>query len=309
MNSQQLKGIWVTMVTPFYEDLEINYDIIDRQVDWYIRRGVNGIFTVCQSSEMDFLTRAERQKLSRRVVEAANGRIPVIASGHLSDTVEGQLLDVESIWETGVDSVVLVSNRFAGMNDGEEVFLKNLDHFLNCINPKIPLGMYECPSPYKWLLTEKAMQYCINSGRIKFFKDTSCDPKRIKSRVQAAQNSQLKLFNANAATFLQSLRDGADGYSGVMANFHPELYRWLYENYNADPRRAERLSAFLSVASICECRNYPDCAKYYMGKSIPGMELYSRKFRQKEIPESIRMEISSMEMLAEEFRKECGIHL
>lgn len=309
MEAQQMKGVWVTMVTPFDKDYRIRYDLIEAQVEWYIRRGVNGIFAVCQSSEMNLLTREERQELCRRVVKAAAGRVPVMASGHVSQTWEEQVLDVETIREAGADAVVLVTNRFAGPDESEEVFLKNLDAFLNRLDPSISLGMYECPVPYKWVLTDRALEYCAKSGRIGFFKDTCCDAAQIRKRIKLAQGTGLRLFNANSATLLPSLQDGADGYSGVMANFHPELYRWLCENYASQPEQAQKVADFLSLASLCECRNYPDCAKYYMGRFLPGMETYSRKLHLEEVPSFIKMEIDSMDRLAEAFRESCGIRI
>ena len=100
-----------------------------------------------------------------------------------------------------------------------------------------------------------------------------------------------------------------DGYCGVMANFHPELYGWLYRNFASKPELAQRISDFLAVSSACEGRMYPDNAKYYLQKWIPGMETVSRKWYGKELPESFRLEVESMEELAEEYRRLCGIFI
>ena len=62
MNVKDMRGVWVTMVTPFDEEYRVDYSVMKDQVEWYIGRGVNGIFAVCQSSEMDLLDRAERKK-------------------------------------------------------------------------------------------------------------------------------------------------------------------------------------------------------------------------------------------------------
>ncbi len=309
MKSKQFSGIWATMVTPFDERLRVRYDLLEQIVEWYIRRGADGIFAVCQSSEMEFLSREERRRVSRAVVRAAGGRIPVVASGHVSDTLDGQIKDAEDVYESGADAFILVSNRFAGEGEPDSLFLKNLEGFLKHVDPSLPLGIYECPSPFKWLLTEKAVEYCAKSGRFCFFKDTSCRPDVIRRRLEIARGSPLRIFNANAATFLQSLRDGANGYCGVMANFHPELYRWLFRNHAAQRKLAERVSDFLAVASVCECRMYPDNAKQYMKRWIPKMDICSRKWKNQQLPESVRIETESMEKLAEEYRRLCGIPL
>ncbi len=65
-------------------------------------------------------------------------------------------------------------------------------------------------------------------------KDTSCDLDCIKEKLAVLKGSEIKLFNANAATLLDSLKCGANGYMGVMANFHPALYKWLNDHWMID---------------------------------------------------------------------------
>jgi 4-hydroxy-tetrahydrodipicolinate synthase len=50
-------------------------------VEWYIENKVDGLFAVCQSSEMLNLTNEERLQLVRRVADRVNGRVPIIAGG------------------------------------------------------------------------------------------------------------------------------------------------------------------------------------------------------------------------------------
>lgn len=77
-------GVWVTMVTPFTEGAKaVDYPALEKLVDWYIQHGVDGLFAVCQSSEMFFLSREERREMARFVVEKAAGRVPVVVSGAL----------------------------------------------------------------------------------------------------------------------------------------------------------------------------------------------------------------------------------
>ena len=81
-------GVWPVMLTPYTEDNEVDEQALVQLVEWYIGKGVNGLFAVCQSSEMFFLSLEERLNVARTVVRAAAGRVPVIASGHISDAFE-----------------------------------------------------------------------------------------------------------------------------------------------------------------------------------------------------------------------------
>ena len=69
-------------------------------------------------------------------------------------------------------------------------------------------------------------------------------------------------LNANTTTLLQSMRDGAPGYSGIMANFHPELYVWLCNNIHHP--NADKVQQVLSIASLIERQLYPVNAKYHL---------------------------------------------
>lgn len=113
------------------------------------------------------------------------------------------------------------------------------------------------------------------SGRFAFIKDTCCDADLIAHRI-ALLNGRIQLFNANCATLLDTLKSGAAGFSGIMANYHPDLLVWLYENWRKQPQKAQELMAALSVLSGTERACYPVCCKYHMGLVGVPMEILSR---------------------------------
>lgn len=139
----------------------------------------------------------------------------------------------------------------------------------------VPFGMYECPCPYKRLLTPKVLEAMAETGRFRFIKDTCCDAKLIAERVRLL-NGRIQLFNANCATFLETLKDGADGFSGIMANYHPDLLVWLYQNYQKQPEKARELSSMMSVMSLVEGCGHPAAVKYHMNLIGIPMELKCR---------------------------------
>ena len=161
---------------------------------------------------------------------------------------------------------MLVSNRLDIHNQGDRVWLENAEKLLSKINPNLVLGIYECPMPYKRLLSKEILNWCKETGRFRFIKDTCCDPDMLTERLNILRNSNVKLFNANGQTLLHSLREGAAGYSGIMANFHPDLLSWLFDNFEKEPEKAETLSDFLSMAAFTESPAYPCTAKYYLSR-------------------------------------------
>ena len=251
------------MLTPFDEQREIDWESLKKLIDWYIQAGVHGLFANCQSSEMFFLSEAESLQLTRFVLDYVDGRVPVVASGHTACGLSQQIDQLGKMAETGVDSVIMISNRFAMPGEGDEIVLANLQKITAALTDKVGLGIYECPHPYKRLLSDKVVSWCAQSGRYTFIKDTCCQIETIKRRVELTKGSPLRIANANGQTLLPSLKAGAHGYSGVMTNFHPELYVWLCDHWQQEAEKAEILSDYLSTASLAECLDYPICAKDY----------------------------------------------
>ncbi|MEK3873839.1 MULTISPECIES: dihydrodipicolinate synthase family protein [unclassified Paenibacillus] len=263
-NSPMAGGVWPTMVTPFTAGGEIDYEAQARAVEWYIAHGVNGLFAVCQSSEMFHLSLEERVKLAAFIKEKAAGRVPVIASGHISDDFAEQVRELNAMAGTGIDALVLITNRLAREEEGDDVWRRNLERLLKELPEQIPLGFYECPYPYKRLISPELLRWSAGTGRFCFLKDTSCDTGNIRFKLEATRDSGLKIYNANTATLLETLELGVHGYSGVMANFQPDLYVWLLQNWREQPEKADELTGFLSMTSLIEKQLYPVNAKYFL---------------------------------------------
>ena len=287
-------GVWPTMITPYAEDGSIDYPTLEKLIEWYIRKGVTGLFAVCQSSEMVLLSLAERLDLARACVKFAGGRVPVIASGHVAETLVDQVEEAKAMADTGVDAFVLVTNRLARRDESDEVFRRNLDIFLAAFDRDITLGFYECPAPYKRLLNPELVSYCASMGRFGFLKDTSCRMGDMAAKVAAAGDSGFKLFNANAPTLLDSLKAGAAGYSGVMTNFHADLYAWLCANWKRDPERARKLQDFIGFASVIEYQLYPINAMYAQRLEGVPFNLMSRRADVLGFGESMKLEVEQM---------------
>lgn len=296
-------GIYPTMITPYDEATgKIDMDAVRRIVEFYVERGVDGIFAVCQSSEMFFLTEDERAALAAEVVRAAAGRVEVVVSGHVSDAIEDQIRELKRMQESGAAALVLVSNRLAAQDEDDDVLLENMNKILEAI-PDATFGVYECPYPYKRLLTDKVLEAMAESGRFAFIKDTCCDAELIAHRVKVLAG-RTGLFNANSATLLETLRAGADGFSGIMANLHPELYAWLFRNYKEQPEKADKLSAFLSLASGIERALYPTSAKYHMNKIGVPMSIKCRHQKEEQFHPLFRREIDDLITLEKVFGEE-----
>lgn len=293
-------GEWPTMLTPFRDGV-VDYPALEELVEWYIAHGVSGLFAVCQSSEMFCLSLDERTKVARFVKEKVAGRVPVIASGHISDSFEGQVEELQAMANTGIDALILITNRMAKEEESDEVWFENLKRLMVQLPENIPLGFYECPFPYKRVLSPEVIRWCAETGRFFFLKDTCCDLEQIKQKLAACQGSNLKLYNANTSTLLESLRCGAAGYSGVMANMQCELYAWLCAHF--EEPKAEELSEELTICSLIERQLYPINAKYFLAQEGLHITTETRVKDETDFTATFRSEIGMLSHVTERMRK------
>ena len=63
--------VFTTMITPYLQDGSIDFETVEKYVDFYFNNDLTGIFAVCQSSEIFFLSLEERVKLNRTVYARA----------------------------------------------------------------------------------------------------------------------------------------------------------------------------------------------------------------------------------------------
>ncbi len=293
-------GVWPVMLTPFAENGEVDYLSLERLVHFYEQNGVSGLFAVCQSSEMFYLSLRERVEIVSFLKKVAH--VPVIASGHTAWALSDQIDEGKAVLDAGADALILITNRLAQPTQSDAVWQRNLDTLLNALPEDAPLGFYECPYPYKRLLTPAQIDFCAQSGRFYFLKDTCCDAARMRQRIDQIRGTSLQLYNANIATLLDTLRMGCAGFSGVMANFHPDLFAWLCANYQREPEKAQLLQAGLTMCSQIEKQLYPVNAKTYLMQLGVFSSNFTRTRDAGELTPLFEDEIRQMAVLADHLR-------
>ncbi|HBO36502.1 MAG TPA: dihydrodipicolinate synthase family protein, partial [Sphaerochaeta sp.] len=130
-----------------------------------------------------------------------------------------------------------------------------------------------------------------------------------KRRVELVKGTKLALFNANTATLLDSWIAGYVGYNGVMANFHIDIYKWMYEHFKTEPALARKVMDFLTVAAVTEARAYPINAKYHYDLTDVPMSLVTRSKPVSLLNENARLEIQSLIRMEAEMRSLLGLKL
>jgi len=267
MNTAEKKFVPV-MITPYNLKAKIDLDMVSQLIDFYLTAGVKGFFANCLSSEMFSISEEERLELTRHVVQYVNGRVPVVATGSFGWTIEDKAEFAKKIYDTGIDAVILITGHFAKTDDGDEVLLRNFDKMLE-LTGTIPMGMYECPAPYKRILGADTFRQLINTDRFIYHKDTCLLPESVKAKLDAvAGNTTLEFYDAHTPNAASSVRQGAKGMSSISGNFYPEVMVWMCEHANNPDKKEEVdwLQAELIKVDPLIHTAYPLSAKYFLSK-------------------------------------------
>ncbi len=257
------------MITPFNLKAKVDLDAVSSLVDFYLAAGVKGFFANCLSSEMFSITEDERLELTQHVVKYVNGRAPVVATGSFGFTIEDKADFSKRIFDTGVDAVIMITGHFAKSDEPDDVLLSNFEKMFR-LTGNIPLGMYECPAPYKRIISPGVFKTLLSANRMIYHKDTSIDVNNVKAKLEILEQTKNKLefYDAHTPNAMFSLQHGAKGMSSISGNFYPEVMVWMTENANDANRQDEVkwLQAELTRVDPLIHIAYPMSAKYFLQK-------------------------------------------
>lgn len=257
------------MITPFNLKAKVDLDAVSTLIDFYLSAGVKGFFANCLSSEMYSITEDERLELTKHVVQYVNGRVPVVATSSFGLTINDKAEFTKKIYDTGIDAAILITGHFANIEDADEVLLKNFERMFK-LTGNIPLGMYECPAPYKRILGTDVFSTLLSSNRFVYHKDTSINLESVKAKLEVVKsaNPKFEFYDAHSPNAMYSLQMGAKGMSSISGNFYPEILVWMVNNAN-DPAKLEEvkwLQGEISRVDPLIHIAYPMSAKYFLRK-------------------------------------------
>jgi len=217
-------------------------------------------------------------ELTKHVVDHVNGRVPIVATGSFGLTIEDKAEFTKKIFDTGNDAVVLITGHFAKVDEDNNVLLRNFSKMFH-LTEDIPLGLYECPAPYKRILSADVFKALLDSNRITYHKDTSIDPVQVKAKLKMIKgHPEFEFYDAHTPNTMHSLQMGAKGMSSISGNFYPEVMVWMCNNVNNPERQKEVqwLQSELTRVDPLIHEAYPMSAKYFLQKRGLPVRMISR---------------------------------
>ncbi len=281
MNMNEKKFVPV-MITPFNLKATVDMDALNSLIDFYLAAGVKGFFANCLSSEMFSISEDERLEITKHIVDYVNGRVPVVATGSFGLTIEDKARFTKKIYYTGIDAAIMITGHFANVEDNDEVLLRNFEKMFN-LTGNIPLGIYECPAPYKRIISVDVFKQLLSFNRLVYHKDTSIEHRQVKAKLDILKsigNNSLEFYDAHSPNAMYSLRMGAKGMSSISGNFYPEILVWMCNNAtNPDKKEDVKwLQSEITRVDPLIHQAYPMSAKYFLQKRGLPIRTISRTF-------------------------------
>ena len=107
MIQTRLKGMGVALITPFKEDGSVDYEALLRLVDYQLKNGTDFLCVLGTTAETPTLTKEEKEKVKRTIIDRVNGRIPILL-GVGSNSTQAVVDSVKNDDMTGVDALLVV---------------------------------------------------------------------------------------------------------------------------------------------------------------------------------------------------------
>jgi 4-hydroxy-tetrahydrodipicolinate synthase len=266
------------MLTPFLANGSIDFTALTQLTEMYLNSGASGLFANCLSSEMFELTAEERLKAIGYVIKVVNGAVPVVATGTFGGSVKEQADYVKRVHDLGTEAVIVISSLLAEEQESDELFDKQVFELIDQTD-SIPLGFYECPVPYKRLLSPSQLEAFVATGRIIYHKDTSLSLDAVKEKIRLTAGHKFGLYDAYMGHAVESLKAGSAGLSCIQGNYFPELIVWLCDNYDNLDRVEEvsQVQLFLIEHMDVMHNVYPIVSKYFLNRRGMAISTFTRR--------------------------------
>ena len=235
-----IKGSLVAIVSPMHDDGSLDFDAYRRLINWHVAEGTSAIVAVGTTGESPTVTPNEHGELIRVAVEAARGRVPVIAGTGGNSTAEAIEL-TRHAKQVGADATLQVVPYYN--KPTQEGLYQHFRKIAETVD--LPVVLYNVPSrTVADMSTETTLRLAQVPG-IVGLKDATGDLARGAQLLKHLPPS-FALYSGNDDSALALILLGGHGVISVTANVAPrQMSEMCAAALAGDLKRARRLNAEL----------------------------------------------------------------
>ena len=264
MDMTNLTGSIVALITPFKEDGSVDYEALERLVDFHLANGTDGILVLGTTGESSTMSDDEDYEVARVVIERVAGRVPVIGGAGSNCTAES-LEKSQGLVRLGVDGLLLITPYYNKSN--EEGIYRHFTAVLDEVD--VPCILYNIPGRTGCSISEGNLARLSLHPNAWGIKEASGS---IAYATTAARylSDDFRMFSGNDDIVVPLMSLGAKGVISVWADVAPATVHKMCADFLAgdlaSARKAQLDNLELIHALFCEVNPIPvKCALAEMG--------------------------------------------
>ena len=209
-------GAGVALVTPFKEDLSVDYDQLEKFIDFQIDNGTDSIIICGTSGEASTMSHDEQIEVVSACVSHVNGRIPVIAGAGANCTDEALNLAKRSE-KAGADGLLVVTPYY------NKATQKGLEGYYTTVGNSVDIPIIMCNVPGRTgtnIQPATAVKIAKSVDNIVAIKEASGDIGQVAT-LAALADGCLDIYSGNDDQVVPLLALGGKGVISVLSNVAP----------------------------------------------------------------------------------------
>src|SRR5580698_4877029 len=213
---ERLKGSMPALITPF-KDGAVDEAAFRRLVSWQIAEGSHGLVPAGTTGETATLSHEEHRRIIEICIDAANGKVPVIAGAGSNSTAEAIALSRHAK-EAGADAILSVTPYYN--RPTQEGIYRHFAAIAEAAD--IPILLYNVPGRTAVEISVETVARLSRVANIIGIKDATANLAR-PSRERIACADGFRLLSGEDGTALGYMAHGGHGCISVTANVAPKL--------------------------------------------------------------------------------------
>lgn len=216
-------GVFPYLVSPLDSDGQIRSDVLGRLCDDLVKSGVHGLTPLGSTGEFAYLNNAQRAAVVQATIEAARGRVPVVA-GVASTSTADAVAQAKTCEKLGADGILAILEAYFPLQDSQvESYFRSIADAVD-----IPVVIYTNPQFQRSDLSLDCIARLSAHPRIQYIKDASTNTGRLLSIMNRCGDS-IRVFSASAHIPAAVMLIGGVGWMAGPACIIPRQSVALYD--------------------------------------------------------------------------------
>lgn len=223
MSPQEFHGVFPYLVSPIDQEGKVKEQVLAQLCEDLIKAGVHGLTPLGSTGEFAYLNWSQKKRIVEVVVEAAAGKVPVVA-GVAATTTSDAISQCKTFTEMGCDGILAILEAYFPLSDD------NIHDYFAAIAAAtdLPVVLYTNPNFQRADLSLPVLDRLSRIANIKYLKDASSNTGRLLSIINKVED-RMTIFSASAHIPAAVMLIGGKGWMAGPACIVPKQSVELYD--------------------------------------------------------------------------------